>query len=94
MHASGLWIGVYRPILRNVVPYDEDGRLVSSILHNVFLLGNLDKEAGALAFRDSIFHMVGRQHALKATNGVSRENPVGKFYPRQSDIHRSFYLHR
>ena len=65
----------------HVVPYDEDGRLVSRILHNVFLLGNLDKEAGALAFRDSFFHMVGRQHALKATNGVIARESCRKILP-------------
>jgi hypothetical protein len=56
-----------------VVPDDEDGRLVSWILHDVFLLGNPDKEAGALTVRDLLFDMVGRQHALKVTNGVIAE---------------------
>ena len=52
------------------MPDDEDGRLVSRILHDVFLLGNPDKEAGALTVRDLLFDMVGRQQALKVTNGV------------------------
>jgi hypothetical protein len=56
-----------------VVPDDEDGRLVSRILHDVFLLGNPDKEAGPLTVRDLLFDMVGRQHALKVTNGVIAE---------------------
>jgi hypothetical protein len=52
---------------------DDDGRLVSWILHDVFLLGNPDKEAGALIVRDLLFAMVGREHALKVTNGVIAE---------------------
>jgi hypothetical protein len=57
-----------------VVPDDEDGRFVSRILHDVFLLGNPDKEAGTLTIRDLLFDMVGRQHALKVTNGVIAES--------------------
>jgi len=52
------------------VPDDEDGGLVSRILNNVFLLGNMDREAGALAVRNPFFDVLGRQHALKVTNGV------------------------
>jgi hypothetical protein len=52
-----------------VLPDGEDGRLVGRILHDVFLLGNPDKEAEALAVRDLFFDMVGRQHTLKVTNG-------------------------
>jgi len=52
------------------VPDDEDGRLVGRILHDVFLLGNPDKEAQSLAVPDLFFRMVGRQYALKVTNGI------------------------
>ncbi|HXO32927.1 MAG TPA: hypothetical protein VN901_11300 [Candidatus Acidoferrales bacterium] len=55
------------------MPDDEDGRLVSRILRDVTLLGNPDKEAGALPVRDLLFDIVGRQHALKVTNGIIAE---------------------
>jgi hypothetical protein len=63
-----------------VVANDEDGRLISRILHDVFLLGNSDKVTRALAVRDLFFDVVGRQHALKVTNGVITEriNVVAK----------------
>jgi hypothetical protein len=73
VHAGGLRVGVHCPILRNVVPDDEHGRFVRRILHNVFLLVNLDKETGTLTLRDLRFDMVRRQHALKMTNGVVAE---------------------
>ena len=47
------------PTPRNVVPDDEDGRLVSRILNDIFLLGNPHREARALAVRDLFFNMVG-----------------------------------
>ena len=49
---------------------DEHGRFVGRILHDVFLFGDPDNEARALAVRDLFFDMVGRQHTLKMTNGV------------------------
>ena len=52
------------------MPDGEDGRLISRILHHVFLLGNAGKKAGALAVRDLFFDMVGRQHAFEVTNGI------------------------
>lgn len=42
------------------MPDDEDGRLVRRILHDIFLLGNPNKEAGALTVRDLLFDMMGR----------------------------------
>jgi hypothetical protein len=52
------------------VPDDENSRFLGRILHDVFLLGNPDEEAGALTDGYLFFDMVGRQHALKVTNGV------------------------
>jgi hypothetical protein len=54
------------------VPDDEHGWIVRRILHNVFLLGNLDQEAGAPAVRDLFFDMVGRQYALQVRNGLAK----------------------
>jgi len=54
----------------HVVADCEDDRLVSRILHDVFLLGNLDKKVGGFTVADFLFDMVGRQHAFKVTNGV------------------------
>ena len=48
IHAGGLRVGVHGPILRNVVPHNEDRRLVRRILHDVFLLGHSHKEPGTL----------------------------------------------
>jgi hypothetical protein len=60
-----------------------------------FLFAAISEKASLrLAFRDLFLHMEGRPYALKVTDGVIAENPVGKFYRRQFDIHRSFYLHR
>jgi hypothetical protein len=75
-----LRVGVHLPVLRDVLPDDENGNLVGRILHDVFLLDHPDKEPGALTLRDLLFDMVGRKHALKVTNGVISEavNMVAK----------------
>ena len=74
IHAGGLRVRVHDPILRNIVADGEDSRLVGRILYHVFLLGNPDKETGALTLRDLLFDLVGRQHALKVTNSVIAES--------------------
>ena len=75
----GCGFGVHLPILRDVVPDDENGNLVGRILHDVFLLGHPDKEAGAFTFRDLLFE-IRRKYALTITNGVITEavNMVAK----------------
>ena len=70
IHAAWLRVGVYDPILRNLMPNDEYDGFVGWILDDVFLFGDPDIEARALAVHDLLFDMPGRQHALKVTDGV------------------------
>jgi len=69
-YADGLRLGVHSPILRNGVTDDEDGGFVGNILHQVFLLGDPDKEARTLAFADLFFDVMARRHAFKMTDGI------------------------
>lgn len=55
------------------MPDDKDGRPLSRILNDVFLLRYPDKEAGPLPLCNLLFNMVGREHALKMTNSVIAE---------------------
>ncbi len=59
-----------------MVPDEKNGRLVGCILQNVFLLGDLDKEAGAFTVGDPFFDVMGRQQALKMTKGVIAEGVI------------------
>jgi hypothetical protein len=52
------------------VSNDEDGRLVSWVLQDVFLLGDLDWKSGAATVDDFLFDMTGRKHALEMTDGI------------------------
>jgi hypothetical protein len=56
------------------MPDDKGARPVGRILHDVFLLGNSDKEVGALSVCNLLFDMVRRQHTLKMTNSLITES--------------------
>jgi hypothetical protein len=59
IHAGWSRVGVHGPILGNGVSDKEESRLVGGILHDVFLLGNLDKETGSLTASDLLLDMAG-----------------------------------
>jgi hypothetical protein len=63
-------------MLWNVVTNDEHSGLVRYVLHQVFLLGNPDQEARTLAVGDLLFDVMGRQHALKMTDGAIAERVI------------------
>jgi len=69
-NADRLRLGVHSPVLWNVVTDDEHNGLVGYILHEVFLLGYMDQEAGTLAVFDLFFDVMGREHALQMTDGA------------------------
>ena len=58
------------------MPDREDVGLVRRILHDVFLLGNPDEEAGALAFGDHFFDVMRREDTLKMANRPITESGI------------------